>query len=506
MDALNLKEVLVRKPFKRITPIDCRTGGLYKDGKVWNDNYDDATYEIVSQTDFMREYDPSGHMINNPLIYPDKKRKDPDTGQEFSEPMARCAFAFQRIITVKQLAHLCGNDIQFEMPSSKDNKQTNETFFKFKEGWSVKNMEIAWFESAKSVKITGDVAFVGYKKGGKFHWKVLSYMNGDSLYPHYDAVTGELSLFARKYSDMDENGKETTTYVEVWDEKKLYRFKKDNTGAVGLVNRIKEVFGLHGYRLISEEPHNFPFIPVSYKRDDNGACWSFSQGSIDQYELAFSQLVQNNTAFAFPIMYMKGEEVSLIGDMTGAVKGITMAEDEDAGFLNTPNGSDLFTLQLSTLYKLIYEQSFAVIPPEVRSGDMPGVAVKLLYSPAVEFAMKDAQEYQQFLDNMVRIYMEGYGTEIGQTTSFNQLEVYSWILPYVPQNDSELIQNLAVAVQNGFESRQTASEKIPMIAKNSEWERILKEQKEQQQNDILAQIELNKATQPNDTVQVEEVE
>jgi hypothetical protein len=367
-------------------------------------------------------------------------------------------------------------------------------------------MEIAWFESCKSVKITGDVAFVGYKKNGKFYWKVLSYLNGDVLYPHYDSVTGELSLFARKYSDMDEDGKETSTYVEVWDEKNLYRFKKDKTGAVGVLNRIKELFGLKGYQLISEEPHNFPFIPVAYKRDENGACWSFSQNSIDQYELAFSQLVQNNVAFAFPIMYMKGDEVSLVGDMTGAVKAITMAENEDAGFLNTPNGSELFTLQLSTLYKLIYEQSFAVIPPEVRSGDMPGVAVKLLYSPAVEFAMKDAQEYQSFLDNMVRIYMEGYGTEIGQNSSFKTLEVYSWILPYVPQNDSELIQNLAVAVQNGFESRQTASEKIPMIAKNSEWERIIKEQKEQQQQDILAQVELHKATQPDDTIQTEKVE
>ena len=55
MDALRLKEILVRKPFKRITPIDCRMGGLYKDGATWNDSYDDATYEIVSQTDFMRE-------------------------------------------------------------------------------------------------------------------------------------------------------------------------------------------------------------------------------------------------------------------------------------------------------------------------------------------------------------------------------------------------------------------------------------------------------------------
>ena len=505
MDALNLKEILVRKPFKRITPIDCHKGGLYKESVAYDD-LDTAVYEIVSQADFLREFEPTGHIINNPVIYPDKKRVDPETGREYTEPMARCAFAFQRIITVKQLAHLCGNDIQFEMPSSKDDESTNETFFKFKEGWSVKNMEIAWFESCKSVKVTGDVAFVGYKKNGKFYWKVLSYLNGDALYPHYDAVTGELSLFARKYSDMDENGKETSTYVEVWDDKNLYRFKKDKTGAAGLYARIKEVFGLQGYRLVSAEPHNFPSIPVAYHRDENGACWSFSQGSIDQYELAFSQLVQNNIAFAFPIMYMKGDDVSLVGDMSGAVKAITMAEDEDAGFLNTPNGSELFTLQLSTLYKLIYEQSFAVIPPEVRSGDMPGVAVKLLYSPAVEFAMKDAQEYQSFLDSMVRIYMNGYGTEIGQISSFNKLEIYSWILPYVPQNDSELINNLAIAVQNGFESRQTASEKIPMIAKNSEWERILKEQKEQQQQDILAQVELNKATKPDDTIQTEKVE
>ena len=69
-----------------------------------------------------------------------------------------------------------------------------------------------------------------------------------------------------------------------------------------------------------------------------------------------------------------------------------------------------------------------------------------------------------------------------------------------------MIQKLAVAVQNGFESRQTASEKIPMIAKNSEWERIIKEQKEQQQQDILAQVELHKAKQPDDTIQTEKVE
>ena len=160
MDALNFKEILVSKPFKRITSLACHTGGLYKDGIAYDD-LDTPIYEIVSQADFMREFEPSGHIINNPFIYPDKKRIDPETKQEYTEPVSRCAFAFQRIINVKQLAHLCGNDIQFEMPSSKDDESTNETFFKFKEGWSVKNMEIAWYESDKSVKVTGDAACVG---------------------------------------------------------------------------------------------------------------------------------------------------------------------------------------------------------------------------------------------------------------------------------------------------------------------------------------------------------
>ena len=506
MDAIKLKDILVKKPFKRITAIGYHNGGIMKDGMGFDEPSDEAIYEIVTQTDFLREFEPTGHMINNPYIYPDKKRVDPETKKEYTEPMARNAFAFQRIITIKQLAHLCGNDIQFEMPSSSESEAINEVFFKFKEGWSVKNMEIAWFEAAKSVKITGDVAFVGYKKDGKFYWKILSYLNGDKLYPHYDSITGELSMLAREYSDFDEEGNERTSYVEVWDEKYLYRYKKSKSGTSGIITRIKDLFGLTGYTLISKDIHNFPFIPVAYKRDDNGACWSFSQGSIDQYELAFSQLTQNNVAYAFPIMYMKGDDVSLIGDMTGSVKGISMGTDDDAGFLNTPDGSNLFTLQLNTLYKMIYEASFCVIPPEVRSGDMPGVAVKLLYSPAVEFAMKDAQEYGSFIDGMVRIYMEGYGTEIGKVRDFGALSVYAWISPYVPQNDSELIQNLAVAVQNGFESRQTASEKIPMIAKNSEWERILKEQKEQQQQDILAQVQLQKATQPQETVMGEDVE
>ena len=60
-------------------------------------------------------------------------------------------------------------------------------------------------------------------------------------------------------------------------------------------------------------------------------------------------------------------------------------------------------------------------------------------------------------------------------------------------NESELVQNLATCVQNGFLSRQTANEQIQMYSNPRDWDRIMREKKEEQQADILYQL---KTTQP----------
>ena len=104
--------------------------------------------------------------------------------------------------------------------------------------------------------------------------------------------------------------------------------------------------------------------------------------------------------------------------------------------LQAESASDSYMKQLDTLYKMIYEQSFAVIPPELRSGDLPGVAIKLLYSPAVEKAMSDAPEWQPFLNDMVRIFSFGYGIEVEMTSDFATLPLKYWIRPYVHINES----------------------------------------------------------------------
>ena len=506
---MDTKDIKTKRPWKRVRSDGYLAHGQYLTGLI-NTPQDFLLFDIVTQGDFLRELHPSGHAINNNQYYPDITReeiyeiKDENgnpTGQQgrryYTEYVPRYAFAFQRVILIKQLVHLCGNDIQFDINVDDPTATQEETFSEIRKGWLKKNMEVAFYESAKSVKSTGDTAFVGYLDKGTFRWKVLSFLNGDTLYPHYNA-SGKLSVFARSYIDIDENGLEITEWLEVWDEKMFYRFKRNGKDNQNIRDYVIKMFGFSGYKLVESLPHGFQSIPVAYKRDENGPCWSDSQNSIDGYEMSFSQMAQNNQAFGFPILYLQGEDIQPAQhDLNGTIKVLTMGTDDKAGFLDQPSGSESYQRQLEAFYKKIYEDSFTVIPPELKSGDLPAAALKTLYSPAYEKAMIDSQEYQPFLNDMVDIFLYGYGVEKGSTIDFQNLPMVSWIDPYVHVNNSAVMADLALGVQNGFVSKQTASKKASFYTDMGEWDKIIKEAKQQQEADLLYQLEVTKS-QDND--------
>lgn len=500
MDDLNYREILVRKPFYEVQP-----RGYMQHGTTFKDMRGDAVApedflykKIKTQADFLREYYPSAHQIFNPEVFPDVLKEDPDTGERRIQPVTRIGFAFQQVIATKHTLHLTGNDVQFELADGgndvSEEEHLQDTLTQFRKGWLLADMEVRHFEAVRSYMIVAEAAVVGYFDKGKFKARTLSYANGDMLFPHFDSLTGELTVFARRYYDYDEDGTERIEWVEVWDDEYLYRYKRGlkGVGNFGPIMKIKEIFGINAYELVSKQKHGFNFIPVAYVRNDDGPCWSTVQHNIEDYEEAFSYLCESNKAYAFPIFYTKGDgdEVSLVGDMNGAVKAISMAgKDNDAGFLNGTDASSAFATQLNKAYELIYELSFTVKPPELKSGDLPGVAVKLLYSPAVEVAMNDAQNMQPFLDKLVRIAKYGIGYQENMTATMVALPVNAWVEPYIHQNDTELFTNLATAVQNNFLSTQTASERISKYAKNDEFERIQREKKEEQQQDLLVELE-----------------
>lgn len=420
MDAIkvtNFRKILVKKPFFELTPKGYMTHDGYCRNEV-SDNEDpqmpqDTLYRVIkTQKDFLREFYPTSHKIFDKNLYPDIWRKNPEDGKWYVQEIQRTAFAFQQVIHTKHVLHMTGNDIQFELAGDPEMKKQEEyinLLAKFKKGWYMHDMGIRHYEAVSSYMKVAEAVVVGFfDKNKKFGTRTLAFDRGDTLYPQFDPLTGELVVFARKYYDFDEEGNEKIEWVEVWDDKTFYRFKKQvNEGKVKeTIKRIAKIFGIDDYTCVEEKAHGFPFIPVAYVRNDDGPCWSVVQKNIEDYEEAFSYLCENNKAYAFPIMKLKGDgdDITVVGDTNGSAKMIQITDTNgDADFINGTDASDAFATQLNKSYDLIYELSFTVKPPELKSGDLPGVAIKLLYSPAIEVAENDAKKMHPFLDQLVRI-------------------------------------------------------------------------------------------------------
>lgn len=485
-----VRDLLSKKPFTRILP-----DGHYDHGYIWNElsempvKEDRLRRKIVTQEDFMRELDPAGHLINDRELFPDIWQKNDEDGKWYVQEIPRYAFSYQQIILVKHLTHLCGNDIQFEVSDKNITSETMDTFNAHRDGWANKNMEVAWYQLAKSVKATGDGAFVGFLDKGEFGWKTLSFLDGDKLFPHYDLRTGKLSTFARTYCNYTENGSVAKRYIDVWDNKYYYRFVADGD-STSLIEKAKQIvlklFSIDGYKLEWMEEHGFDRIPVAYKRDDNGPCWTFSEESIENYEIAFSNLAHSNHDFGLPIMYVKGEgsEEVTTKDMSYASKIMVLPSDGEIGFLNRQDASNAYAAELEKLEDSIYRQSFAVKTPELKSGDTPGVSLKIMYSDAYEKAMNDAHEYDGVVNDMIHIFEWGYGIECEKRLAFINTNIRHYIDPYIHLNTTELTTNLNTSVMGGFLSKQTASEKSP-YSTPQEWQRIQAEKKEEQAQELL---------------------
>lgn len=498
--------LLAKKPFTRIKSEGHGGHGLIN-GAVGERPMpiDTLTRIQVTQEDFLRELDPFAHLIYDREYYPDIWRQNEEDGRWYIEEVPRYAFAFQRIILTKHLTHLCGNDIVFELADYYDDPDMVKVLDSVRRGWNKKNMEEAWYKLARSVKATGDGAIVGYIENGEFGWRSLSFLDGDTLFPHYSRRSGKLEIFARKYADIDENG-ETVDCIDVWDERYYYRLRPmDNAPSLPETrSTLLEKYDFSGFDVEIMEPHGFRKIPVAYHRDDNGPCWTFSQENIDNYEMAFSRLAQSNHDFGLPIAYVKGEGAKELtsADMSYASKVFVLPENGEAGFLNRQDASNAYKAELDVLEDNIYRQSFAVRTPELKSGDTPGVAIKMLYSDAYENAINDSQMYHHAIGELYEMFIWGYGIETKQRLDFTNTDITYYISPYFHVNETERANILALAVQNKFCSRQTAAEKFSQSVPQ-ENNRLEREKRREQEMELMLEQQRLDIQQDN-TVETQE--
>lgn len=514
---IRMRDLKTKKPFRRITPPKIQGyEGIYCDND--EPRYDPGVnwFTTVTQADFLREYYPTGHRINDQNYYPDIWRVVDEpvyesdvtqatdeygnpavTTRYYCEMVPRYSFPYQQIIALNHIIHATGNDIQHELSAVNPTKRQQELFDGMTTEWISLGLEEAWYQSFKSREITGDAAFVGYLgKDNELKWRVFSFMDGDVLYPHYNSF-GELEMFARSSRQYDKDGIEVSEIVEVWDST-YYSVYKANVGAGRtIIDRLRGMIGLDGYELVSRKTHGFPFIPVAYVRDDDGPGWTPSQSGIECFELSFSQMAHNNQAYGEAILVLRSKSEmppNITRGLNGSIKEIDLGEEDEAKFLEGQSASSSYMSQLTTTDEMIYRGSNCVkTPTDLKSGDTPASAVKLLFAPSLNQAMADGNECKPFISQMWKIHACAYGIRHECLVDALTLPVTSWVKPFVHLSESAISSDLVSLVGAKIISRQTAAERASFYSKPGEMDRILNEKKQEQDVDLVYEFEQLKA-------------
>ena len=489
-------DLLTKKPFYRL-----QNSGLKEKSAVKIENMKYTEKALVgmpmTQTEFAEEYYPSAHRITSEVFFPEcynYGKVITEDGEEletmYREETFRVTVPLQAVITVQHLVHMFGNDVHHELTDTKVSDTLQDNFYDFQTGWLTKNMDIALYKLGRSAAITGDGAMVFYYNRGKLGIKNLSFLEGDTCYPHYDSITGELYMFARKFSSFDEQGNEVISWVEVWDNEYLTRYRQAKTGIEGAVNVVKNYFGMDGYEVVERQRHGFSRCPVVYYRSkENGPVWNNVQYLIEDIEVAMSYWAKACASTANDAYLLKGDDVEIKGDPLGRVRAFTMGKEDDVSLLEKKSDNGYFQAYVDRLYKELFRGSFTVEPPELTAGDKPSSAIKLVYAPSLDKAILEAKDFKDTIDNCKSLFCEGYGTEQSRRTEFMNLDehIFSWIIPFVHESTESLVANLVQLKNSSLISTTTAVEHSP-YSTNNEADKIFREMKQEQAADRLYQL------------------
>ena len=407
---------------------------------------DNITREIRTQADFLREYYPSSHKINQLKYYPNSMYVNRESGAYQAKVRSRVAIGFQSRILIKRKESLLGNNVGMRLISGSTDRAAIDQMAFFREGWEERDMEVAIDKAIESDFLTGDCAVYVFMDGGKVAWRSFSYKDGDTLYPHYDTLTGELALFGRSYSQTDWDGN-TSVYLDVVDKTRFVTYRQTDDGK----------WEMEGEPV----PHGFPFCPVAYHRSDDGPVWSASQSLIEGYEVAISQFCENNAAYALRILYTLGGEMEVLTNTDGTPSRIDSVDpNSKVGFLEPAQGADgAFVAQLGIMEKNIMRGSFAVETPEIKSGaDMSSRTVKMLFADSYIKALADSLEFQPFLNRVVYLFKFGYYMERDEVSKAESLKIKAYLDPFIFLSENDVISAIQQLVAAGCLSRKTATE------------------------------------------------
>jgi len=439
----------------------------------------------ITSEDSLTQYKVASHPIFDETVRP-KKIITKDTGRtndagaaitsKVSIDVARVGLPFQKVIVERRVGFLLSEPVVTEVMYGEDDTSEQELValidrLQNDNKMDYKNKEIArrMMSELQCAELWYFVENANPAIKGKFtlRVKILSPDLGDELFPLFDA-SGDMVAFARGYKVKEEDKEIDHFDVYTSEFEYKYALRDGNLDLDPLIEGPNPI------------PNQIEKIPIIYHTQPEPE-WHDVESMIERLETIVSNHADTNDYFGSPILAVSGE---VLGYASKGESGkiIQLANGAQANYLALSSEPQSIKMEKDNLQEYIYAMSQT---PDItfeqmkQIGPVSGVALRLMFLDA-HMAVKSKEEiFGIGLQRRLNLIKAAIGkvVDTSKAKAAEIVQVKPIITPYIPENVTEMIDNLITAKSTGIISTESAVEQNPLVVDTEiEMERIDKDE------------------------------
>lgn len=408
------------------------------------------TRESIIKT-AISQYIPELHEIMDKSIYPDEILcVESGEVDEYGEPImtteivpiTRIPLSIEKSIIEKKAIFAYGGGIILEPtnPDSKLFKRVEDNFYDSKLDLISKKVLTECMASTQAAVIFYSPTADSVDKF-RFRYKVVSPLSGDTLHPFFSEDTDDLIAFGREYKRGDKVRydlyvKNEAGFVEI----RRYENGKPlfKSGIVSMPDAKGNIVEVEG-QVADVTVTPYTKLPVIYMELPQGECHDISELR-KNYEIAYSGFWDQNDRTGDPILFGKGDTLSLPAKNKRG-KYIEGSADSDLKFLSPENATESRGLQFKMAENYLYSLCNSVkfdLDTFKGAGVTSGEAIDKLLTPMFLDA-KEKQDgilgmfYQRLINWLLHETRELFGGE-------SDLRIYVKFKPLTFKTEKENIE------------------------------------------------------------------
>ena len=424
--------------------------------------------DIESQTKALSQYDVSKHDVFDTALRPWRKVSRATTATDENGDfimtdvwidVVRVGISWQNDITEKRVAFTLSTPVKTNVIWYKETDKEKELVNMVERIQNDNKMDYKNKEILRRKLSELEVAVIWYyaetgetKPKYTLKSKIVSPKLGDTLYPLFD-VNGKMISFRRDYKLIKE-GKDIE-HSDIYTAEFEYKYiKKDSLWILDPDIKGNPVHNVANKILVEYYCQKEP-------------VWHNVQSMIDRHEILTSNHGGMNDKFGAPMFIVSGEiKGEIIDNKTGSM--MQMENDGTAAYAQLSSEPQSISLEQTNLEKFIGKMSQTpniTFDQMISIGQMSGFAAEMLFTDPHMAVRMEEETFGIGLQRRLNIIMAAIGALIDTSLAkeCKVVQLKPEITPYLPQNTTEIIENLSVSVTSNIMSKETAVEQNPLI-------------------------------------------